>query len=65
MAGAEDIFWFEFNDNPVEALDISAQTLEHLSEYIEEVSLLEEVSRTAQKLFGSIKKIRAAVAKNY
>lgn len=65
VVGSEDIFWFEFNDNPMDAMDFSIQTLNILSEYIQEVPVLEAISRVCCQLSEVLKKVKAAVVDNY
>lgn len=65
LVGSEDIFWFEFNDSPVDALDFSVQTLNILSEYIDDGSMLESISKACVRMADALKKIRGAVVDNY
>ncbi len=65
VVGSEDIFWFEFNDSPIDALDFSVQTLNILSEYIDDVGMLESISKTCGGLAAALKKVRSAVVDNY
>ena len=65
VVGSEDIFWFEFNDSPIDALDFSVQTLNILSEYIDDVGMLESISKTCGGLAAALKKVRNAVVDNY
>lgn len=65
LAGTEDIFWFEFNDKPLEALEFSMQTLHNLTEYIQDTAALEAIAKTAQKLSDALKRVKSAVTQNY
>ena len=65
LAGSEDIFWFEFNDKPLEALDFSMQTLENISEFVREADILEQISGTTQRLADTQKKIKKTVIGKY
>lgn len=65
LAGSEDLFWFEFNDKPLEALEFSIQTLDRLSDYIQETDALESMARTGAKLSDAMRCVKTAVMKNY
>lgn len=65
VVGSEDIFWFEFNDSPIDALDFSVQTLNILSEYIDDAKALESISGCCGRMADALKKVRSAVAGNY
>ncbi len=65
IAGTEDIFWFEFNDKPLEALELSIQTLENLSDYINDTESMQAVVKYTEKLASALRHVKAAVAKNY
>lgn len=65
IAGSEDIFWFELIDKPTESIDISAQTLAMLSEFVHNTNDLKKISDTAAALSDTLKKLRAVIAKNY
>ena len=65
LAGTEDIFWFEFNDKPQDALEFSIQTLNMLSEYINDADALSQISAWMQKLVDTQRSVKAAVVGNY
>ena len=58
---AEEIFWFEYNDNPMEALELSASALELLAEHIRDANTLEQLSQTQKKLVTKLTKIKQIV----
>ena len=64
LTGNEEIFWFEFNDSPTDALDYSLSALDTISDYVREADLLEQLSNATQKLAECLKRIKAAVVKN-
>ena len=47
------------------SLDFSVQTLNILSEYIDDVGMLESISKTCGGLAAALKKVRNAVVDNY
>ena len=65
IAGSEDIFWFEFGDKPLESLDISAQTLAMLAEFVDDRDALQTIEQTTERLTTAQRRIKAAVTKNY
>ena len=65
LAGTEDIFWFEFNDSPLDALDFSVQTLERLYDFIQDTDALESIAKITQKLADALRRVKAAVIDNY
>lgn len=65
VAGSEDIFWFEFSDKPLESLDISAQTLAMLSEFVDDREALQSIEKTTERLTAAQRRIKTVVTKNY
>ena len=65
LANAEDIFWFEYNDKALEALEISIQSLQMLADYINDTNALEDISKITGKLVDALKKVKTAVSNNY
>lgn len=65
IVGSEEIFWFEFNDKPLDALDFSLQTLEMLAEFIDDSSALETISKFTQTFSAAQKCVKNAVVSHY
>ena len=58
---AEEIFWFEYNDDPMDAMELSSSALELLSEHIRDANALEQLSQTQKKLVTKMTKIKQIV----
>ncbi|MBQ1267761.1 MAG: ATP-dependent RNA helicase [Proteobacteria bacterium] len=58
---AEEIFWFEFNDQPMDALELSMSAFEVISEYVHDANALQQFAQTQQKLASKITKIKKIV----
>ena len=65
LTGNEEIFWFEFNDNPMDALDFSLQAIETISEYVRDADTLQQIANATQRLAECQKKIKETVVGKY
>ena len=58
---AAEIFWFEFTEDPMDALELSSSALEGLAEFVRDADTLQHLSQTQKKLVTKIGKIRQIV----
>ena len=65
LASSEEIFWFEYNENPADALDISIHALEALGDFVDDAQALDDISKIAAKLADVQRRVKAAVVGNY
>jgi len=58
---AEEIFWFEYNDDPQEALELSASALEVIDDYVRDTNMLKQINDAQERLVGKLRKIKQIV----
>ncbi len=58
---AEEIFWFEYNNDPMDALELSASALGVLSDFLHDSNTLQKLSETEDHLMGLVAKVKKIV----
>ena len=58
---AEEIFWFEFNSDPQEALELSSSALEVIGDYVRDNNQLKQLTDTQEQIVGKLHKIKKIV----
>jgi ATP-dependent helicase HrpA len=61
LAAADEVFWFELNHDPIEALSISIQALSGLADYCDEPKHMRQIEVQLERLTKLDSKIRRAL----